>query len=181
MYLITYVVFGVVLGVLALALHGRLCSSASGLMQVATAVGLMWAVLLVASGMVFNAGMAAVVDVYPANAEQAQAMWQAIEPVAQGLGSGSGGEFLGGLWVLLVSIVSLRSRSLPRSLGWLGLVVGLAGLLSIVPPLSVTAYLFGLLSILWFAWLGIAMLRSAAGSAQTIATAPEPVGSTVGH
>ena len=125
MYLITYVVFGVVLAVLALALHGRLSSSASGLMQVATAVGLMWAVVLVASGMVFNAGMAAVVDVYPANAEQAQAMWQAIEPVAQGLGSGSGGEFLGGLWVLLVSIVSLRSRSLPRSLGWLGLAVGL--------------------------------------------------------
>ena len=180
MYLITYVVFGVVLAVLALALHGRLSSSASGLMQVATAVGLMWAVVLVASGMVFNAGMAAVVDVYPANAEQAQAMWQAIEPVAQGLGSGSGGEFLGGLWVLLVSIVSLRSRSLPRSLGWLGVVVGIAGLLSIVPPLSATAYLFGMLSILWFAWLGIAMLRSAAGSAQTIATAPEPVGSTAG-
>ena len=181
MYLITYVVFGVVLAVLALALHGRLSSSASALMQVATAVGLMWAVVLVASGMVFNAGMAAVVDMYPANADQARAMWQAIEPVAQGLGSGSGGEFLGGLWVLLVSIVSLRSRSLPRSLGWLGLVVGLAGLLSIVPPLSATAYLFGLLSILWFAWLGIAMLRSAAGSAQTIATAPEPVGSTVGR
>ena len=67
-------------------------------------------------------------------------MWQAIEPVAQGLGSGSGGEFLGGLWILLVSIVSLRSRSLPRSLGWLGLVVGVAGLLSIIPPLSATAY-----------------------------------------
>ena len=75
MYLITYVVFGVVLAVLALALHGRLSSSASALMQVATAVGLMGAVVLVASGMVFNGGMAAVVDVYPANADQAQAMW----------------------------------------------------------------------------------------------------------
>jgi hypothetical protein len=104
-------------------------------------------------------------------------MWQAIEPVAQGLGSGSGGEFLGGLWILLVSIVSLRSRSLPRSLGWLGLVVGLAGLLSILPPLGATAYVFGLLSILWFAELGIAMLRTATGAPQ-IATAPAQVVST---
>ena len=147
-------------------------------MQVATAVGLMWAVVLVASGMVFNAGMAAVVDTYPTNPDQAQSMWQAIEPVAQGLGSGSGGEFLGGLWILLVSVVSLRGRSLPAVVGRLGLVVGLAGLLSIVPPLSATAYVFGLLSILWFAWLGIAMLRTAAGSPQQATTTPEPVSAT---
>ena len=178
MYLVTYVVFGVVLAVLALALHARLSSGASALMQVATAVGLMWAVVLVASGMVFNAGMAAVVDVYPANPDQAMSMWQAIEPVAQGLGSGSGGEFLGGLWVLLVSVVGLRGRSLPRSLGWLGVVVGVAGLLSIIPPLSATAYAFGLLLIVWFAWLGVALLRSAAGSPQEIATTPEPVSAT---
>ena len=101
MYLLTYVIFGVVLAVLALALHERLSSAAPALMKVATAVALMWATVLVASGMVFNAGMAAVVDAYPASPEQAQSMWQAIEPVAQGLGSGSGGEFLGGLWVLL--------------------------------------------------------------------------------
>ena len=178
MYLITYVVFGVVLAVLALALHARLRRAAPALMQVATAVGLMWAVVLVASGMVFNAGMAAVVEAYPTNPDQAQSMWQAIEPVAQGLGSGSGGEFLGGLWILLVSIVSLRSRSLPRSLSWLGLAVGVAGLLSIIPPLSATAYVFGLLSILWFAWLGIAMLKSAAASTPQTATAPEPVAAT---
>lgn len=178
MYLITYVVFGVALVVLALALHGRLSSAAPALMQVATAVALMWAVVLVASGMVFNAGMAAVVDVYPADPEQARSMWQAIEPVAQGLGSGSGGEFLGGLWVLLVSLASLRGRALARSLGWFGLAVGLAGLLSIVPPLSATAYAFGLLLIVWFGWLGIAMLRSAEGSDQQVAGAPSPVGAT---
>ena len=83
MYLITYVVFGVVLAVLALALHARLRPAAPALMQVATAVGLMWAVVLVASGMVFNAGMAAVVEAYPTNPDQAQSMWQAIEPVAK--------------------------------------------------------------------------------------------------
>lgn len=178
MYLLSYVVFGVALAALALALHARLRPAGPALMPVATAVGLMWAVVLVASGMVFNAGMAAVVDRYPIDPDQAQSMWQAIEPVAQGLGSGSGGEFLGGLWILLVSIVSLRVRSLPRPLGWLGVAVGVAGLLSIVPPLAAAAYAFGLLSIPWFASLGIAMIRTADRSVPLITTAPQPLGAT---
>lgn len=158
MYLITYVVFGVVLTVLALALHQRLKTAVPVVMQVATAAGLLWACFLVASGMVFNAGMGAVVALYPTNQGQAVSMWQAIEPVAQGLG-GSGGEILGGLWVLLVSYAGLRASALPRPLGWLGLAVGLIGLLSVIPPLKDAGIAFGLLQIGWFVWLGITMLR----------------------
>jgi hypothetical protein len=178
MYLLSYVVFGVALAVLALALHARLRLAGPALMPVATAVGLMWAVVLVASGMVFNAGMAAVVDLYANDPAQAMSMWQAIEPVAQGLGSGSGGELLGGLWVLLVSIAGLRGRSLPRSLGWLGVTVGVAGLLSVIPPLAAAAYGFGLLSIAWFAWLGIVMLRTTDSSPEQMPTTSEPVSVT---
>lgn len=159
MYLITYVVFGIVLAVLALVLHGRLKTAAPMLTRVATVVGLLWAFVLVASGMVFNAGMAAVADRYASDPAQAASMWQAIEPVAQGLG-GSGGEILGGLWVLLVSFVSLRAGALPKPLGWLGLAVGATGILSVIPPLNDAAIAFGLLQIVWFVWLGTAMLRT---------------------
>lgn len=55
-------------------------------MQVATAVGLMWAFVLVAGGMVFNAGIAAAVALYPSDPGRAVSVWQAIEPVSQGLG-----------------------------------------------------------------------------------------------
>jgi hypothetical protein len=61
MYLITYVIFGMVLAVLALALYERLRDGSPALTQAATAVGLIWAFVLVASGMIFNAGLAAVV------------------------------------------------------------------------------------------------------------------------
>ena len=159
MYLITYVIFGIVLAVLALALYARLREGAPILVQAATAVGLIWAVVLVASGMVFNAGMAAVVGLHGTNPAQAVSAWQAIEPVAQGLG-GSGGELLGGLWVLLVSVAALRTGKLPRVLNWLGVAIGAAGVLSVVPALNDVAYGFGLLVIVWFAWLGIAMLRT---------------------
>jgi hypothetical protein len=85
MYLIAYVVLGIALSILALALYERLKPAAPALMQTATAVGLIWAVLLVASGLVFNAGMGAVVTLYPSNPAQAASMWQAIEPVSDGL------------------------------------------------------------------------------------------------
>lgn len=159
MYLITYVIFGIVLAVLALALHARLKDGAPILAQAATAVGLMWAVVLVASGLVFNAGMAAVVGLSGASPVQAVSAWQAIEPVAQGLG-GSGGELLGGLWVLLVSVAALRTGGLPKVLNWLGLAIGAAGIISVVPALNDVAYGFGLLEIVWFVWLGVAMLRT---------------------
>ncbi len=83
--------------------------------QVVTAVGLIWAFVLVASGMIFNAGMEAVVGLHVTNPAQAVSAWQAIEPVTEGLG-GSGGELLGGLWVLLVSVAPLRTRGLPKVL-----------------------------------------------------------------
>ena len=159
MYLITYVIFGVVLAVLALALHARLKDGAPALAEAATAVGLIWAVVLVTSGLVFNAGMAAVVGLHGADPAQAAATWQAIEPVAQGLG-GSGGELLGGVWVLLVSVAALRTGALPKVLDWLGVAIGAAGVLSVVPSLNGLGYGFGLLQIVWFVGLGIVMLRA---------------------
>ena len=159
MYLITYVIFGIVLAVLALALHERLRGGSPILTQTATAVGLIWAFVLVASGMIFNAGMAAVVGLHATSPVQAVSAWQAIEPVTDGLG-GSGGEILGGLWVLLVSVAALRTGELPKALNWLGVAIGTAGVLSVVPVLKDLGYVFGLLQIVWFVGLGIVMLRT---------------------
>lgn len=159
MYLVTYVFFGIVLAVLALALHARLMDGAPLLTQIATVVGLIWAFVLVASGMIFNAGVAAVVGLHGTSPAQAVAAWQAIEPVAQGLG-GSGGELLGGLWALLVSLAALRTGRLPKVLNRLGVAIGAAGVLSVLPVLKDLAYVFGLLQIVWFVWLGVVMLST---------------------
>jgi hypothetical protein len=167
MYLISYVIFGIVLGVLALALYARLRDGAPILIQAATVVGLLWAVVLVAGGMIFNAGMAAVVGLHGTSPAQAVSAWQAIEPVAQGLG-GSGGELLGGLWVLLVSVAALRTGRLPKVLNWLGVAIGAAGVVSIVPALKDLAYVFGLLQIVWFVGLGIVLLRTTSRPADPV-------------
>jgi hypothetical protein len=159
MYLLTYVIFGIVLSVLALTLYHRVKDETPVLAQVATAVGLIWALVLVASGMIYNAGIVAVVDLHASSPAQAVSLWQAVESVAQGLG-GSGGELLGGLWVLLVSAAALRSQKLPRVLTWFGVVIGAVGVLSVVPMLRDLGYGFGMLQIVWFVGLGAVMLRA---------------------
>lgn len=158
-YLVSYLGFGLVLAVLVLGLHARLASAAPATARVASAIGLIWAGTLIASGMVFTVGMGSVVDLQATDPAAAVATWQAIEPVALGLG-GAGGELLGGVWVLLVSVVALRGQALPKGLNWLGLVVGAAGMASTLPGLALPAgVVFGLLQLAWFAGVGIALLR----------------------
>jgi hypothetical protein len=164
MYLVTYVFFGIALGVLAFALYDRLKAAASSTMRVATAIGLLWSVALVTSGMVWNYGMTTIVALAKTDPAQAQQAWQAIEPVSSALG-GAGGEILGGLWVLLVSVVALRSGVLPKLLGWFGVALGVVGLTSVVPPLHDAAIVFGLLQIAWFVWVGVSLLMTKATAA----------------
>jgi len=158
MYLIAYVAFGLVLAVLALGLHERLAAIAPATSRVASVVGLIWAGVLVASGMVFIVGMNSVVDLQGTDPAGAVTAWQAIYPVKLGLG-GAGGEVLGGTWVLLVSLVALRGLALPTWLSWFGLIAGAAGIISAVPGLAAVAVVFGLLIIVWFVGLGVTLLR----------------------
>jgi hypothetical protein len=157
--LLMYVLFGVVLIVLALALHERLKSGAPALVQVATVIGIIWAGSLIASGMVANAGIAPVVALYATEPAQAALSWQGIETVANGLGNGNG-EILGGLWALLVSLAALRTGGLPKGLNLLGLLVGAAGILSLIPGMTdALTGVFGLSQIIWFVGLGTVLLR----------------------
>ncbi len=52
--------------------------------------------------------------------------------------------------------------------------VGVAGLLSVVPPLNDVGMVFGLLQIVWFVGLGTAMLRTAQPAGQALAPEAEP-------
>jgi hypothetical protein len=161
MYLATYVLFGIALGVVALSLWERLRAAAPSTTRAATGVGLLWSIVLVASGLIFTYGMTTIETLAATDLPEAVAAWQAVEPVALALG-GAGGELLGGLWVLLVSLVVLRGGGLPKALGWLGVGIGVLGLASVVPVLRDAAIAFGLAQIVWFAWLGVILLTTKA-------------------
>lgn len=157
LYLIVYQVWAIFLVVLTLALYERFKADSPAMMQIATAIGIIWATVVMASGMIFNIGMENVVGLYSQDPAQATTVWLVIASVCDGLGGGN--EILGGLWVLLISWVALQAGRLPRALNYLGLVIGVAGILSALPGLGQVGLVFGLVQIVWFIWLGIVMLR----------------------
>jgi hypothetical protein len=163
LYVIVYQVWAVFLVVLTLALYERLKADSPAVMQTATAIGIIWATVVIASGMIFNIGMDNVVDLHGEDPAQATTVWLVIESVSDAIGGGN--EILGGLWVLLISWAALQSRGLPRALNYLGIVIGAAGILSALPGLGDVGLIFGLVQIVWFIWVGIVMLRGGPGAA----------------
>ena len=158
MHLVSFEFVALALIVVTLGVHEHVREHAPATSQVAVVVGLVRAGLLLASVMVFDHGMAVVVDQHASDPQQAVATWQVIEPVAEALG-GTGGDVLGGVWFLLVSWAALRANVFPRTLNWLGLGVGGAALLSAVPGLGLLEVMVGLLQIVWFLWFGITTVR----------------------
>jgi hypothetical protein len=157
--LFIYVVFGALLVVLALALHALVQDDAPDLARVATAFGLIWACLLIGSGMVYKLGLETVATLYRDDAAVATTVMAAITAVHEGLGGAN--EIPGGLWTLLISTAALRTGRLPRGLGILGLLIGAAGVFTVIQPFfPVAAAIFGIGGIVWFIWLSAAMLRA---------------------
>jgi hypothetical protein len=158
-YLLPYVLWGILHVVLSLALYERLKAGAPTIAQIATAIGLIWAGLVMAGGFVYILGIRTVVGLYGADPAQAGVVWVAVEIVASAV-SGSAGEIPGGVWLLLIGWAALRARELPRALSYFALALGATGLITVVPPHLPAEVVYGLGLIVWFAWAGIVMLRS---------------------
>ncbi|PWL31207.1 hypothetical protein [uncultured Roseivirga sp.] len=155
---VIYVLFGVVLVFLSFALNGTLKAKQPILSGIAVIFGYIWSVLVIASGMITNIGLEATLTRQPKNIQQASQLWLTIETLQNGLGGGV--EVVGGIWVLLVTLAGLKAHQLPKAMHWLGLLVGLAGILTVIPGLGDLGVVFGLLQIIWFAWLGIVLLKT---------------------
>lgn len=159
MHIIVYVIWGIFMIVLALALYDRLKSDSPAIAQIATVFGIFWGCVIIISGMIHNIGMQNVVELYGKDPIQAGTVWLTIDSVMGGLAGSN--EAIGGIWISLLSWSALRTGELPKVLNYLGLVIGLAGIISIVPSLAgLFIYIFALGQIVWFIWLGIVMLCS---------------------
>jgi Domain of unknown function (DUF4386) len=161
---IIWLAFGVCLIFLSLALYERLKAGSPELAQAVTIFTLIWAVLVIVIGALSINDLNTVVRLYGANPAQAATVWLTLDTVETGLGAGGGETMVSGLWFLLLSWAALRARGLPRVLNYLGVVTGVAGVLSVLAFTDLTAvYALGL--IIWFVWLGIVMLRRSPVSA----------------
>ncbi len=161
-YLIPYVGWGFLLVALALALYDRLKDSVPVLARLATAFGLIWAVIIIASGLVAVHGIRTVTELHAADPSLAASVWVTVETVFNGLG-GEAGEVIGGTWLLLTGWAGLRSAKIPKALSYLTLGLGVVGIITVVPLFEPVLAIFGIGLIVWFIWTGVHMLRNSHG------------------
>jgi hypothetical protein len=167
--LISYWGSAITLVVMVLALYERLKDGSPALAQIATAFGLIWAGLIIASGNLMLHNLGVVAGLYGTDPAQAATAWTVLESVEVGITSGN--ELVGSLWVLLLSVAALRTGQLSRGVNILGAVLGLAGMLTIVPALyGSLVMVFGPGMIVWSIWLGIVLLRQRPAAAAQQAT-----------
>lgn len=155
--LIMYVVFGILLAVLVIAINARLKSNTPTLSQIASIFGVVWVGLVIASGMIANIGLTVALELSAKDPEQAMIVWRTIYAVVEGLGGGN--EVVGGLWVLLLSFAALKGDELSKLLNYFGIFVGFVGILTVYPA-QVLTEVFGVSQIVWFSWLGVTMFSS---------------------
>lgn len=151
-YVIIYIVFGLSFLGVTLVFDEILRRRSPALLRFATPLGLIWSGLAIASGMVANAGAAAIIETYSISPDLATASWLPLHFVVNGLGGGN--EIVGAFWVTLISRAGLRSRLIPRRLNQFGLMLGIAGLLTIFPASEPFEAVFGMGLIVWFIFIG---------------------------
>ncbi|TLU66153.1 DUF4386 family protein [Thalassotalea litorea] len=154
-YFLMYAVFGIFLAVLVVGLYVKLKPINDPIVKVGSIFGVVWVVLVIASGMLATIGLSHAINLMDLSSEKAFDMWRIISVLIESLGGGN--ELVGGLWVLLISIAALKAQAFPRGLNYLGVVVGVSGIATIYPD-KVFTEIFGITQIIWFVWLGIFML-----------------------
>ena len=155
----SYILFGILLAVLALAIHNRLKKYAPNFSKLTFIFGIIWVGLVIASGMIANIGLHSVIEIGATSPEKAMQIWTSISIISEGLGGGN--EIVGGVWVLFVSMIALQGKIFSKALIFLGILVGIAGILTIY-PLDLFTEIFGISQIVWFLWIGIFMIRKPA-------------------
>lgn len=156
-YAIGFLVFGFLLAVLVVALAARLPQPMSPVAQLASLFGRIWVVLMMVAGMSALLGLEQMFRLVETQPAVAQALFHVLALLSSTFGGGI--ELVGGLWVLLLSMVGLQQQPDQKALHRLGLLVGILGVATILHTVPYLKEGFGLMQLVWFLWLGVVLLR----------------------
>lgn len=147
-YAILYIVFGLSLLMLNHSLRYVLPRKNSNAMwSFSFRIGDIWAGFVLATGFI----MISTIGFFQHHGELQDSfvvIWQTMYILVQSIGGGI--ELLGGIWMITITIICRQNQLINRFTLFLGLIIGMAGLLTIFPKLEQLALVFGLGQILWF-------------------------------
>jgi hypothetical protein len=152
-----YVVNALALIVLVVALRQQIARSHPDAADITGAIGLIWATLVLGAGMIANVAVERT-HALAADPAAAASLWQTLHAVELGLGGGN--EIAGGAWLCAVSLAARTSGIFGRVTSGMGVLGGIAGLATILPPLGeIAGAVFGLGAIAWFVAVSVVLLR----------------------
>ncbi|SEL08080.1 protein of unknown function [Colwellia chukchiensis] len=171
-YLISGILFSLALIILVHATYQTFKQVSPEFINITTIIGYLWAGLVLASSLIFLSSLGPIAKYHAIDPDAALVINRSITIVVDALGGGI--ELVGALWVLAISYVGLKGKIFSQWLHYWGVLVGLAGVLTIFAGFSfladngffsTTTAIFGLGQIVWFLGLGFAMLNAGAKQA----------------
>ncbi|PXW72796.1 uncharacterized protein DUF4386 [Loktanella sp. PT4BL] len=155
---VIYVINALALALLVVALARRFKTVSPEWSTITLAFGLVWTTLVLGAGMIANvATERAVALLAQGDTAAAVQLWETLHAVELGLGGGN--EIAGGVWIFCVSLAGLLHHSFGKTVVGLGILTGLGGLLTILPPLGdIAGAVFGLGAIAWFIAVGLTLV-----------------------
>lgn len=156
-YFLIYVVFGVCLLILSIALLEPIKREHRPLEQITTLASYLWACYIFASGFIAIFSIEFLFANHFDFSVDMVEMWRDIYTVQMALGEGV--EWVGGIWVILINTCLYLEKRFRTSVVYFGFFASFFGLLTLKPEWQEMGAIFGILQVVWFIWIGILLLR----------------------
>lgn len=156
-YFLVYVVFGLSVLALSLALLKAPDREHNLLEQMTTLMSFLWSCYIFASGFIAILSIEFMFgSLFPTDQNTSE-VWQEIYNIQVGLGEGA--EWVGAIWVVLINTCLLRAQRLDKKVIIFGYFISIFGFCTLIPSLQELGAMFGLLQILWFISVGFILLK----------------------
>lgn len=154
-YFVIYVLFGIFLIPLVFIIKNYFNNTKWS--KLTSIFGYIWAAFVIASGFIFIIGIEKVSAIQVVD-EQKLTIWNTISILQEALGGGI--ELIGGFWVMLIGINGFIDKKGGLFFNVFSLLLGLIGVVTIIPFLFNLGGVFGLLQIIWFIVLGFKLQKN---------------------
>jgi len=156
-YILGYVAFACLLCFCVYVTNCLYQQASKTTMAMASLFGYFWMLVLLCTGMIGISSNELLASQNLTNPTAAEVIFHTRTLMTESLGGGI--EFIGGVWLILLAAVCLRHKLLSKPLAIFTLVKGLIGVVTLFCADTLLRELFGITGIIWFIWMGIALVK----------------------